>query len=137
MNLHFAGMLEFKICFIFQNKKKRRKNPPSFWIYLHTLKFEICKLVYIVFACILIGSMYNPFTVKSYTIKGCMGRQKIYRILHCLSLVMGAYTTSGNRVKKSVKSPIPNNSRCEYFWKIWSHSKCQIKTKEKLLIHIT
>ena len=79
--------------------------------------------------------MYNPFMVKSHTIKGCMGRQKIYRILHCLSLVTGTYTTRGTGVKKSVKSPIPNNSRCEYFWKIWSCSKCQIKTKEKLLIY--
>ena len=47
---------------------------------------------------------------------------------------MGMYTTSKNGVKKSVRSPIPNNSRCEYFWKIWSCSKCQIKTEENLLI---
>ena len=45
---------------------------------------------------------------------------------------MGTYTTSRNGVKKSMKLPFPKNPRCEYFWKIWSCSKCEIKTEEKL-----
>ena len=67
MNLCFAGALEFKVCFFFQ----------IFWLYLHTLKFKISKSVHIVFSCISIRSQYNLFTVKSHTIKGCMGREKL------------------------------------------------------------
>ena len=74
--------------------------------------------------------MYSPFMVKSHTIKGCMGGQKIYRIFHCLSLVMGTYTTSGNRVKNQWNHPSPMSQDVNIFGKFGAAVNVKLKPRE-------